>query len=393
MISEVEKIKQGLVEKTVEFDTQRKVIGVSTTNLLPNENGIVPLSKQGAFEPVETIDFSDAVNQNAPQEEIIEQLDLPVLDSTPQAGTLPEPVHNDVLTGSPVSVENPQDLSGFKIPEPVIEEEPSVMEPVAPAAIDIQMPEMPETVVANEPETMDANIFETPLQEETPVLTQSEEILNSIPSTTPVNEQPPMFESVTETPVMENVNIEIPLIEEDTATPLEEVVQPVVEPISEEVVEEPTIEQPETEIPIQEPISEPGTELEPIQEENLPSLNNEKAEEKSNEINQNAIFEEYRKLVDPILAKYTTAIQEAANIFNERLKEIEQEKNKELEETYAKINNQSNVINEQVSVQEQIQETRAQMVPPVNNMLNTGNNLVDDAISRINAIPQQGPRL
>lgn len=370
MISEVEKIKQGLVEKTVEFDTQRKVIGVSTTNLLPNENGIVPLSKQGAFEPVETIDFSDAVNQNAPQEEIIEQLDLPVLDSTPQAGTLPEPVHNDVLTGSPVSVENPQDLSGFKIPEPVIEEEPSVMEPVAPAAIDIQMPEMPETVVANEPETMDANIFETPLQEETPVLTQSEEILNSIPSTTPVNEQPPMFESVTETPVMENVNIEIPLIEEDTATPLEEVVQPVVEPIS-----------------------EPVTELEPIQEENLPSLNNEKAEEKSNEINQNAIFEEYRKLVDPILAKYTTAIQEAANIFNERLKEIEQEKNKELEETYAKINNQSNVINEQVNVQEQIQETTAQMVPPVNNMLNTGNNLVDDAISRINAIPQQGPRL
>ena len=40
MISEVEKIKQGLVEKTVEFDTQRKVIGVSTTNLLPNENYI-----------------------------------------------------------------------------------------------------------------------------------------------------------------------------------------------------------------------------------------------------------------------------------------------------------------------------------------------------------------
>ena len=378
MISEVEKIKQGLVEKTVEFDTQRKVIGVSTTNLLPNENGIVPLSKQGAFEPVETIDFSDAVNQNAPQEETIEQLDLPVLDSTPQAGVLPEPVHNDVLTGSPVSVENPQDLSGFKIPEPVMEEEPSVMEPVAPVAIDIQMPEMPETVVANEPETMDANIFETPLQEETPVLTQSEEILNSIPSTTPVNEQPPMFEPVTETPVMENVNIEMPLIE-DTATPLEEVVQPVVEPIVEEVVEEPTIEQPVTDIP--------------IQEENLPSLNNEKTEEKSNEISQTAIFEEYRKLVDPILEKYTAAIQEAANIFNERLKEIEQEKNKELEETYEKINNQSKVINEQVNVQEQIQETRTQMVPPVNNMINTGNNLVDDAISRINAIPQQGPRL
>jgi hypothetical protein len=273
-----------------------------------------------------------------------------------------------------------------------MEEEPSVMEPIAPVAIDIQMPEMPETVVANEPETMDANIFETPLQEETPVLTQSEEILNSIPSTTPVNEQPPMFEPVTETPVMENVNIEMPLIE-DTATPLEEVVQPVLEPITEEVVEEPPIEQPETEIPIQEPISEPVTELEPIQEENLPSLNNEKAEEKSNEINQTAIFEEYRKLVDPILAKYTAAIQEAANIFNERLKEIEQEKNKELEETYAKINDQSKVINEQVNVKEQIQETRAEMVPPVNNMLNTGNNLVDDAISRINAIPQQGPRL
>ena len=287
MISEVDKIKQGLVEKTVEFDTQRKVIGVSTTNLLPNESGIVPLSKQGAFEPVETIDFSEAVNQNVPQEETIEQLDLPILDSAPsQPGTLPEPVHNDVLTGSPVSVENPQDLSGFKIPEPVMEEEPSVMEPVGPVAIDIQMPEMPETIVANEPETMDANIFETPIQEETPVLTQSEEILNSIPSTTPVNEQPPMFEPATETPAMESVNIEMPLME-DVSKPLEQEVaplpmmEPVVEPVAEEVVQETMIEQPTNETLVQEPVSEPVFEPETIQQENLPSLNNENTEEKN----------------------------------------------------------------------------------------------------------------
>ena len=59
MISEVQNILRGSVLSTVQYDTSRKLIGVSTANLVPAANGVAPLSKQGAFqvpEKTETVE-------------------------------------------------------------------------------------------------------------------------------------------------------------------------------------------------------------------------------------------------------------------------------------------------------------------------------------------------
>lgn len=359
MISEVDKIQKGLVEATVEFNTQRKVIGVATTNLLPNENGIVPLSKQGAFQvveqTVETLDLTNAMDevQTPAVEETMEQVDLPVLDETQeQTGpTLQEPVHNDVITNSPVNVENPQDLSGFTIPEPVVEEEPAIMEPVGPKIEDIQMPQMPETIVANEPETLDENMFEslsTPVemqtvQTEVPTLTQSEEILSSIPTAQETTEQPPMFEPAAEdNSVQENVNIEIPTMPENselTAT------------------EEPEVEELN---PVQEPIKED------IQETpNIPEI-----------LDIDKIIETNRQT----LLAYADELIKAAT-------QIKEFVNKSFDEINVSINDIKNSKDKTPS------ESQNVITAQVNEMVSTGNNLVDDAISRINAIAEQGPKL
>lgn len=430
MISELDKVQRGLVEATVEFDTQKKVIGVATTNLLPNEKGIVPLSKQGAFqqEEVETVDFMGAVEnaQQQNQEEVLEQLDLPVLtDSSAQPVGLQEPVHNDVITSSPVSVESPEDLSGFKIPQPIEEEAPSVMEPVGPVAVDIQMPQMPETIVANEPEEFNANIFEESLPAMEPVsnapspvnpelVVNSEEILNTIPTTTPTNEQPPVFEPVTEevappmNNIMPDIDIQMPLLQEETPVVNE---QATVEPVQEAQTEVPSmfmptmesvtpeIMTPVTEVTHSAPIVEttlpevkPMVNVEPTVKENVNETTDkpiEKAEEQGFN-NANGAVDEYLKL----MKKYESTIEEAHRVFIEGLKQIEE-----------KFSSKSNIVAstelnpvENKAVEPALPEIQPmqQAMPEVNqtnNMMIPGNNLVQDAMNMINAMSDSGPRL
>ena len=478
MTSELDKIEKGLVQATVEFDTQRKVIGVSTSNLLPNENGIVPLSKQNAFQPVETVDFSQAVNevQTQPNEAVIEQLDLPVLSDEPiQSQGLKEPVHNDVIVDSPVNIENPMDLTGFKIPEPVMEESPAAMEPVGPTVLDIQMPQMPQTVVANEPDGLDENIFEdaakqtlvNPLEATAP-LTQSEDILNSIPSTTPVNDQPPMFEPVQETEQTQtnNVNIEMPVastpqmsvpevtptiepmpaveanvqsvaesmptVEEtlpvvDTpqmnvpeVTPAIEptpTVEPNIQPVAESMpaVEEtlPVVDTPQMSVPEVTPAIEPMPTVEaniqpvaesvPAVEETLPVVDTPQMSAPTdtepvseppvlNPVEQPADLNEKVPEVlniDEIIANHKKVLLEYAEALIASAQQIKDYVNKSFDDI------EKNIKNAQVS---EVQEEQKQDIQPIlsqaSNMINTGNNLVEDAISRINAIPvENGPRL
>lgn len=361
MISELEKIQSGLVETTVEFDTQRKVIGVATTNLLPNENGIVPLSKQGAFQiveqAVETVDFTEAVNdvQNSNNEELIEQLDLPVLGETQEPSTLQEPVHSDVLTESPVSVENPGDLSGFKIPEPVVEEEPAVMEPIGPVVADIQMPQMPETIVANEPEVTNQDIFESiptlqqeePQVNDAPQLTQSEEILNSIPTAEQVSEEAPLFEAVDELQAPMGVNIEMPVMEENP----------------------------------QLQVTDPVEDLNPLPE-TMEALNSEP--EQSSEVipTQNNVPEILD--IDKIIENNKKTLLAYADELIKTAEQIKEFVNKSFDEINETV---KNAQNHQTPSQE-ITQPQQTITNQVNNMVTTGNNLVDDAISRINAISE-----
>ena len=372
MISEVERIQSGLVEATVEFNTQRKVIGVATTNLLPNENGIVPLSKQGAFQvveqTVETIDFNEATNVVAENNvEAIEQLDLPAMEE-PVAPTIQEPLHEDVITNVPVNVESPQDLSTFKIPEPVAEEEPAIMEPIGPVAVDIQMPEMPETIVANEPSIMDENIFEsvstqqmteptqvmpeTPQMDvqpqteqfEIPSLTQSEEILNSIPTAEETSEEAPMFEPVdTAVPAQEEISIEMPTMEENpelqvTEQPLPEELNPVSEPIKEEINEM----------------------------TNIPEILD----------------------IDKIIETNRNALLAYADELIKSAEQIKAFVNKSFDEINSSIKTMP-----KEPVQQQETQPQQMVTNQVNNMVTAGNNLVEDAISRINAISEPGLKL
>lgn len=425
MISELDKVQRGLVEATVEFDTQKKVIGVATTNLLPNEKGIVPLSKQGAFqqEQVETIDFMGAVEnaQQQKQEEVLEQLDLPVLtDSSAQPVGLQEPVHNDVITSSPVSVESPEDLSGFKIPQPIEEEAPSVMEPVGPVAVDIQMPQMPETIVANEPEEFNANIFEESLPAMEPVsntpspvnpelVVNSEEILNTIPTTTPTNEQPPMFEPATEEVVppmnniMPDIDIQMPLLQEETPVVNE---QTTVEPVQEAQTEvpsmfmstmEPVTEAidvtPVTEVTHSAPVVETTLpEVEPTVKENVSETTDkpiEKAEEKGFN-NANGAVDEYLKL----MKKYESTIEEAHRVFIEGLKQIEEKfSSKSNIVASTELNPAENKVVEPSLPEIQPMQQAMPEVNQTNNMMIPGNNLVQDAMNMINAMSDSGPRL
>lgn len=182
MTGEVQNILKGSVVTTVEYDTGRRLIGVSTSNLIPGANGVAPLSKQGAFQvpeksdTLETVDFVQAISNVQGQEDAIaETVDLPMLDQQP--ATLKEPVHSDVITENPVQVENPASMGSFDLPSiemPIQPEQP--VEDAAPVAIDIQMPQMTETIVADEPTGTNDQIFEgaeqpapTSILETTPV--------------------------------------------------------------------------------------------------------------------------------------------------------------------------------------------------------------------------------
>ena len=451
MISELEKVQRGLVEATVEFDTQKKVIGVATTNLLPNEKGIVPLSKQGAFqqEQVETVDFMGAIEntQQPKQEEVLEQLDLPVLtDTTVQPIGLQEPVHNDVITGSPVSVESPEDLSGFKIPQPIEEEAPSVMEPIGPIAVDIQMPQMPQTIVANEPEEFNANIFEenlpamesisdapSPVNPE--LVVNSEEILSSIPTTTPTNEQPPMFEPTVEEVVppmnniMPDIDIQMPLLQEEVPvaneqeviTPAQEQqpentsmfipdIEPAVTPVEEEPVT-PEIVPPVTaatevtpvteaievtpsalnvETTVSEPV--PMVNMEPEVKQNVGMTTDELVEKVGNQPfnNANGAVDEYLEL----MKKYESTIEAAHRVFIEGLKQIEEKfSSKSNIVASTELNLEENKVVEPALPEIQPMQQPVPEVNQVNNMMMPGSNLVQDAMNMINAMSESGPRL
>lgn len=166
MTGEVQNILKGSVVTTVEYDTGRRLIGVSTSNLIPGANGVAPLSKQGAFQvpeksdTLETVDFVQAISNVQGQEDAIaETVDLPVLDQQP--ATLKEPVHSDVITENPVQVENPASMGSFDLPSiemPIQPEQP--VEDAAPVAIDIQMPQMTDAIVADEPTGTNDQIFE-----------------------------------------------------------------------------------------------------------------------------------------------------------------------------------------------------------------------------------------
>lgn len=166
MTSEINSLLKGSLVSTVEFDTNKKIIGVSTANLTPNESGIAPLGKQGAFkvekeEAIETFDIAVNDALAAPVEETIENVDLPKMDEPAQGGKfIPEPQESDIVLENPVDVSGIDTLSSLTAP--VSEEQSTtteIVEPVVEPELDIQLPEMPEQVVAEAPSGLNDNLF------------------------------------------------------------------------------------------------------------------------------------------------------------------------------------------------------------------------------------------
>ena len=390
MLSEVENIKRGSVVATVEFDTGRRLIGVATANLMPGPNGIAPLSKQGAFqvqeqaETTETVDLVQALtNANTVEDAIAETVDLPMLDQQTTAQPLKEPVSSDIITENPVQVENPSAMTTFEVPQieiPEVQQEETV-----PVAIDIQMPVIAETVVANEPSETNESLFEGAQVQETPAIetqmnesmstneTQTtnvvpaveENIMDTIPTTTPDGtipafniDLPVISEPTAETPVQETVSVTEAAVE--TIPPVETITVEEVPAVQETVVEEvPAVQETVVEeVPVvQEPVNEEKTDelpQEEIAQEETESQNKDTKEELKEIIHQHRV----------IIQDCANAISRIAEELTKAAKSLEDLENKTME----------------------LVGNNKETVTKVEEIVQQGNTLVNEAFDRINAI-------
>lgn len=455
MTGEVQNILKGSVVTTVEYDTGRRLIGVSTSNLIPSANGVAPLSKQGAFQvpekadTMETVDFVQAISNVQGQDDIIaETVDLPMLDQQP--APLKEPVHSDVITENPVQVENTASMGSFDLPSiemPIQPEQP--VEEVTPVAMDIQMPQMTEAIVADEPTGTNDQIFEgseqpaptsilesTPVAEvapvtevpevsptiETSVNTEIESSQNVVPEITMPTETPvstyeppivdiqlPIIEEKKNEDIMESIptttpdttipsfNIDIPVINvpgeenkmtenktDDVATTIDNPtigqdvtqesteVEPVVEQSSAMTNEVPPVEAAQLEpVPeVAEPIPVPEiTEAEPVEEI---------AEEKANELPQEESKEEKKEAegLKEIIHQHRVIIENCATAIAKIAEEL-QKAAKSLEELETKT---MEIASEKIETAGKVEE-----------IVQQGNTLINEAFDRINAI--SGPKL
>ena len=130
-----------------------KAIGVSSANLTPNEKGIVPLANQSAM-------LFETQEVQGMQEASVETLDLGD-GSQPQIN---EAVYSETINTDPLNVADTSSLGGFDFSAPANTE--TATEPVAEetheeeqAVEEIEMPVMPQEVLAQEPDAVDENIF------------------------------------------------------------------------------------------------------------------------------------------------------------------------------------------------------------------------------------------
>jgi len=208
MTSEIENILNGQVVRKVNAD---KAIGVSTANLMPDEKGEVPLSKQSAFDMAPSMETQSG--SVAPAQEATEQVNLtqsapdnqslstPVEDNTPimptSAVTPSESVVSDTISETPVDVTEPTQLGGIDfnsvIPDiPFANVEMQPQEQVEPEAKTVELPKMPETILAEEPTSVNEGLFVdsgAPAPENNPIISTGEIDVSSVPQAESVDSQ------------------------------------------------------------------------------------------------------------------------------------------------------------------------------------------------------------
>lgn len=189
MTSEVARIKQGIVVTTMDFNDTKKVIGVSKGNITPNEQGVVPLGKQGAFEKEdkveETFETLDIGAMSIPSETLasVDSLGLPTLDSNNEPTStasemeamadnyIPEAPKNkfvvdfgDTITDSPFAdVTNPMGLASMTdVSDTGVEPKKEEVVIETPSGFsDMELPEIPEALNIGEPSGINGALFES----------------------------------------------------------------------------------------------------------------------------------------------------------------------------------------------------------------------------------------
>lgn len=257
MTSEIENIEKGIVVSTIEFDANKRIIGIGTPTITPNPTtGIAPLSKQTAFVPEVKENLAQVAekvlgtnpNQAAPIQEPI---------ATQAAPVIPTPTVSDSISNQAVNVEIPTDLGNLstikEVTEPIKNSINEMAKPISQVPVEpkIETPEIvvpvtepiatPQDVLATEPTGINEQLFATepvqptqvvPIQEPTETVTPVTpttipvEPINSLASTTveqsvpaPLSfeprqeikpEEPKMKEPITET----NIPLETQIVQQ-----------------------------------------------------------------------------------------------------------------------------------------------------------------------------------
>ena len=347
MTSEIENFLRDdiTVERKVDAD---KAIAVSSANLIAGPNGEVPLSKQSAMSlPTPQV----PVEQNAGSD-VTEEFDL-----TPAPGMATTPtsaVVSDTITEAPVTTESPDKLGALDIGS-IIPDIPLVTDKVEETKpqeeekpTEVTLPENTEKVLAEEPTTInnnlfvggpslltpDANMVETELKQEEPNTLDSLDLGVNTPA------EQPMTDTLEETTTPEASTSEAAPVEEATVTETETLEPQTLNPSTESVMEEEVKDTEVAPAPVEEAAAptdlnalEPKEEIPTFnaapevttEELNAPAVEEAKEEVKEN-ISDSKLDLIYNKLCD--LENVTKAILEASR------KEVEEEaKTQELPQT------------------------------------------------------------
>ncbi|NLC48111.1 MAG: hypothetical protein GX758_01955 [Tenericutes bacterium] len=212
MISEVEQILKGKVVTTVDYENNKKIIGIGQATLTPTADSPAPLSKQGAFEVV--VSNQDTLASAAEKVLGIDTNNaVPIIDpavleqqTTNRDFIIPEPqTTENVISVAPVFLDN--EGANLENEEVKVEAEEALDTPVIPPFDTTFNPnELPpvstESVVGAEPLGVNDALFQQPTLEEV-----TADVTNNENDIKPLNTELPNVGHIEEPQVLENVDL------------------------------------------------------------------------------------------------------------------------------------------------------------------------------------------
>lgn len=221
MVSEIENLEKGIVVSTIEYDANKRIIGIGTPTITPNPaTGIAPLSKQTAFVPEvkeSLAEVAEKVLGTNPNQAV------PIQEPTSgQPKTIPTPTLNDSISTEAVNVEIPTDLGNLstvkEVAEPIKNSIAEITKSIpAPTEAKVEVPEIavpvaepvatPQEVLATEPTGVNEQLFASaPAPTENTIEVPTESIA-AVTSTIPPKSVAPIAQTVPVEPLNNTANV------------------------------------------------------------------------------------------------------------------------------------------------------------------------------------------